>query len=287
MADAAHCDALGGSYQGDGTTCATTTCPVNIPSGHDCWFASTCAEATSSAEFGGLGAYPPIPADFFGPGSDPYVGTVPLGQGFTDTVMFRFDTMTLNPCDTVEFEMLQLSMAGCAPITVTYNGGQDPQQWDLTGLSVQVASLGSVTACSTHADGGRFDSTLLLNPKWEFTPRDGGESRHWLPPPIEMVATDGPFCHGPSCTDLPFCNPYYRPGYAMAPDGTPCCEAVCYRAPANPANSICLRPVAEGPCVQCSLAGVAVPAVSHWGLAAMALIILTAATSTLKRPRAA
>ncbi len=287
VADATECDAFGGSYQGDGTSCATTTCPVAIPPGHDCWFASTCAEGISSAAFGGAGAYPPIPADFFGPGSDPYVGTVLLGQGFTDTVMFRFDTMTLDPCATAEFEMIQLSMEGCAPISVTYNGGQDPEQWDVAGLSVRVASLGTITACKTHANGGRFDSELLLDARWEFAPRGGGESRIWLPPPIQLVATNGPFCHGPSCTDLPFCNPYYRPGYAVALDGTPCCEAVCYQAPANPADSICLRPVADGPCMQCPLAGGAVPTVSHWGLIAMALLVLDAATIAFQRPRVA
>ena len=97
--------------------------------------------------FGAPGACP-IPADFFGPGSDPFSDSVcfrgePLGVVFgldfgeADTLVCRsadpFDRCELpspNPV-TVPIEICALNLVSCAPVTVTFNGGQNPEEWDV------------------------------------------------------------------------------------------------------------------------------------------------------------
>ena len=83
----------------------------------------------------------PIPADFFGPGSDPFDGVIwlqgdPLNTsppellGPTDTIVKRTESATLPACgasDPIEIELLALSLVSIDPMTVTYNGGQNPE----------------------------------------------------------------------------------------------------------------------------------------------------------------
>ena len=129
----------------------------------------------------------PIPADFFGAGSDSYIGTVclqgvPLGVtpwgdfGTADTVIERdadpFDRCSLpSPTpQTVEIKIVALSLASIAPITVTYGGGP-PEEWDVTlDLStVTPDPTGSLTATKTHCNGGMYTSQLNVMPRFTFT----------------------------------------------------------------------------------------------------------------------
>ncbi len=129
----------------------------------------------------------PIPADFFAPGSDPFVGVVVLGgepvilfppcgtlpMGPTDTVIERkSDAILPNPgdADVVPIEILQLNLVSINPITVTYNGGTNPEQWHVrvTVSSIQ-PSLGSMTITLDHSGGGTFDSQLRVYPRFVFT----------------------------------------------------------------------------------------------------------------------
>jgi len=88
-----------------------------------------------------------IPADFFGPGSDPFIGNVllqaaplepePLCQGGSpdpgNIIVRRDPFMLADPpaTVTVPVEIVQLKLVSSAPITVTYNGGMTPEQWDI------------------------------------------------------------------------------------------------------------------------------------------------------------
>ncbi len=90
----------------------------------------------------GTGNLPAIPADFFGPGSDPFTGQIeldgfpfdPLAFGDADTIIQR-SYEPVSPslgepnAGTVEIEIIELSLISIQPITVTYNGGQDPEEW--------------------------------------------------------------------------------------------------------------------------------------------------------------
>jgi hypothetical protein len=145
--------------------------------------------------FAGIGEAPAIPADFFGPGSDPFVGQVcfeglPLGPtpfgyyGDADTIICRSADPFLR-CAlpsvtefTVPIQIVALSLVGRhdpisgkpIPIVVTYNGGQNPEFWNVAvGLSVVQSPPGTLTAVKTHCNGGTYTSLLPVRPKFTFT----------------------------------------------------------------------------------------------------------------------
>ncbi len=87
----------------------------------------------------------PIPPGFFGPGSDPFDGTIALEGsplttfppdtlGPTDVIIERLDTVKLDvvpSADTVPIRLVALSLISTSPITVTYDGGQSPEEWQV------------------------------------------------------------------------------------------------------------------------------------------------------------
>jgi hypothetical protein len=209
--DEIDCCCLGGIFQGDDKTCPTenvTTadhvsgpfshlvdpaiqCPAGFPRGGGCpgWLIDpwmTAPEAVNCHDFGVPGAGP-LPADFFGPGSDPFDGQVclegePLGPtpwGDYETA----DTLIERPADPfdrcelpsgsqslVDVEIVALNLRSVEPITVTYNGGQMPEQWDVTvDLSAVTPPVGTVTATKTHCNGGTYGSELNVMPRFTFT----------------------------------------------------------------------------------------------------------------------
>lgn len=131
-----------------------------IPAGFDDYF----IQPTSTVDFSTL----PIPADFFGPGSDPFVETVCI-EG--DTIIERTSDGTL-PTATIPIEIIALNLTSCEPITV--NSGSNTELWDLSvhllgpGPSSAPAA-GTLTATKTHPNGGVFDSTLTTQPVYVFT----------------------------------------------------------------------------------------------------------------------
>jgi hypothetical protein len=130
----------------------------------------------------------PIPADYFGPGSDPFDGVISFqGQpldtsppdilGPTDTIVRRLDTAGLPACgssDTVPIQIVALSLVSVSPITVTYNGGQTSEPWDVqVCLSSSVPQdTGSLTITRQCNEGGTFASDLPVRPRLTFTKVD-------------------------------------------------------------------------------------------------------------------
>lgn len=117
----------------------------------------------------------PIPADFFGPGSNAYnqlvqlVG-VPLAPGSNvDTVIWRQQNVQFAGGSTT-LQMTGLSLKAITPLTITFNNGTPSQQWNMAvGLSSYKASTGSMTI-----NLNTFDSTLKVWPKFTFTRVGGG-----------------------------------------------------------------------------------------------------------------
>jgi hypothetical protein len=71
----------------------------------------------------------PIPADFFGPGSDPFDGEVAI---FTDTLVARpAGTDFPGGTATIPVEIVALQLHSVEPIQVTFNGGQAPSFFDV------------------------------------------------------------------------------------------------------------------------------------------------------------
>lgn len=136
----------------------------------------------------------PLPADYFGPGSDPFDGGVPADAsvlpsspscpgilGNTDTIIERKDIALLPgfpSSDVIDVEIVELSLVSANPITVTYNGGLDPELWNVEiTLSPSLASTGTMTIRQEHADGGTFDAAVLLQPYFTFTRVSDSEVR--------------------------------------------------------------------------------------------------------------
>jgi hypothetical protein len=141
--------------------------------------------STTFQDFSGM----PIPADFFDPGSDPFGGIIAL-QGVplqshpacpnddlstVDTIVERRQQAVLPqpfPSSAViEIEIVALQLRSSSPITVTYNGGQDPELWDVDVELSQTSAqpIGSMTIEHTHPSGGIFSSTLPVVPRFTFT----------------------------------------------------------------------------------------------------------------------
>lgn len=145
----------------------------------------------------------PIPADFFFPGSDPWTGTIelqslplpeselcPVSPGFCpdddlseiDTIVERLETAYLpgiGQSDTVAIELISLSLVSIEPITVTYNGGQDPELWDVEVCNSSYGSpQGEMVITRTHMNGGMFNSDLPVRPLFRFTRQMDSEQRY-------------------------------------------------------------------------------------------------------------
>jgi thrombospondin type 3 repeat protein len=151
----------------------------SIDGGIDLW--STPASGATHDDFG----QHPIPPEFFGPGSDPFVGLVTFGGvpltttnsvdlGPSDTIVQRDAPASLptpGSAATIPIEIVALSLQSVHPITVTY-GGAPLEQWNIqVGLSSLPQPLGSMTITSdpTGFNGGTFTSTLPVLPKLVFT----------------------------------------------------------------------------------------------------------------------
>ena len=199
---------------------------------------------SSSVVFGG-GSQPAIPAGFFGPGSDPFTGTVHL-EGLPPDPANNISTLiqrsahpiapTALPGATgqVEIEIVALSLVSINPIVVTSNGGQNPQAWVVrVELSDVPSPPGQLMATKTHPNGGTFDTTLPVQPKFTFTkvtnPNQGqmrvldtgGEGI----PPILFSSSGTPWVHtlGPDLAPLLIApsNGNFVPGVQEVNPGNP------------------------------------------------------------------
>ncbi len=142
----------------------------------------------------------PIPSGFFGVGSDMYAGSIQL-QGVplndpaypgADTLIRRhgepFDLCASGTYpmqgDPVPIEIVALSLANptSAPITITYNGGNNPELWDVTVMVGGEAPMGFLTATKEHCNGGTYTSVLNVLPQFTFRRRSNGALRGLIPP---------------------------------------------------------------------------------------------------------
>lgn len=143
----------------------------------------------------------PVPADFFGPGSDPFDGVIalkglPLPQNpycplppslcpnddltEVDTIVERLNTAVLpgiGSYDVIDTEIVALSLKSIHPITVTYSGGLDPELWDVHVCLSPTQATGNMLINKTHPDGGDFESDLSVVPLFIFTRVSDSEER--------------------------------------------------------------------------------------------------------------
>lgn len=200
----------------------------DIQPGIDVW--TTPGGGASLQDFSGG----PIPADFFDPGSDPFTGTVRLAgvplRNLTvpsmpgtlpfDTVVERRNPASLPDVgsqDTIPIEIVALSLQSASPITVTYNGGQNPELWDVqVCLSTNAPQpLGTMTIHHTCQNGGTFDSTLPVVAKLVFVRQQDLAVRTIDPAPqLVLQNVGGRWVHNPDASLL-----LDRPGPGLVTDG--------------------------------------------------------------------
>jgi hypothetical protein len=129
-----------------------------------------------------------IPANFFAPGSQQFVGDVAFGGaqlkkfrsqdvGDADTVVERkFDALVPSdgsPSKPVHIELVRLSLVSMAPIRVRVGSATQrstTQLWNIRAtLSPTRPSTGQMTIRRNSATFGTFDSSLVVYPKFTFT----------------------------------------------------------------------------------------------------------------------
>ena len=184
---------------------------------------------TLPSDFGYF-SFTPIPADFFDPGSDPFmdiigVQGVPLGLGATtDTVLARLDKAKFSgpppKSATVPVEIVALSLTSVTPITVTYSGGLTPELWDVhAGLSPSPQPMGSMTLTQETKESGAFALSLPILLRLTFTRVSDGAIRVLDLPSLDLRASAVPWTTTTTTTNI-----IHSPGFCAAcdsPDGDP------------------------------------------------------------------
>ena len=230
----------------------------------------------------------PLPADHFGPGSDPFDGGVPADAsvlpssphcpgplGNTSMLIERKDVAVLPgipSSDVIDVEIVELSLVSANPITVTYNGGLDPELWEVEiAPSPSLASGGTMTIRQEHAEGGTFDASILLQPHFSFRRVSDGALRtldgagmyeDW----IEVFGV--PWVYTDPDLACPSCVSNLIPGH----DGVNLVDFVF-------AGTSSLHTV------QCGCSRSSVPALSPWGLAVALTLLLVLGSYSIARAK--
>lgn len=137
----------------------------------------------------------PIPAGFFGPGSDPFDGIILLGGqqvdtdppevlGPTNAIIRRLETASFISCeigDVIPVEIVSLNLVSVNPIRITFFGGTIPTFWDVdVCLSISQQQQGTMTITHSCDAGGIFNTNLWVLPKFRFTKTDEPEFQEIL-----------------------------------------------------------------------------------------------------------
>ena len=80
----------------------------------------------------------------------------------------------------VDVQIVALNLVSVEPITVTFNDGQESEEWDVqVCLSSFPQPMGEMTITLDEEDCGTFDSTIPILPKFTFIRRSQGPGSLW------------------------------------------------------------------------------------------------------------
>ncbi|HRX97940.1 MAG TPA: T9SS type A sorting domain-containing protein [Bacteroidales bacterium] len=134
--------------------------------------------------FGETGDYPPLPADFFGPGSEPFEGTISLiGENSNgsqnpveDLIVQRLEEAEFlepYPFDVnVPIEIIQLALKSKTPVQVSYPGFADSFFDVYFIINFEQPALGSDLITKEHDFGGTFTKEFGFYPFITFVDVD-------------------------------------------------------------------------------------------------------------------
>ncbi|MBN1845644.1 MAG: hypothetical protein JW810_08180 [Sedimentisphaerales bacterium] len=129
----------------------------DIPPGTDLY---RTVDETAYLDFGPTSTIGPIPADFFGPGSDPFDGIIALRSNPVpdycapvDTVMERLETAPMPGPSQIAVQLTLLSLKSTSPVEVMYMTGEIHLYDVYVTLNPDQVSAGQMTIEET-ADGG-------------------------------------------------------------------------------------------------------------------------------------
>jgi hypothetical protein len=221
-----------GNGNGDDEACEAV---LAAPAGEDC-FRTTCGQTQVSF------CEHPVPAAFFGPGSEPFEGVVRLGGagGSFDTKIRRVQDLELGPpptSDSTPIELAALQLVSCEPVAVHY-ADSSTRDWHVSVRpSATAPPQGSMLAQRTHDNGGVFSATLPVQLRFTFTAVDEPDEARIFDtaaagiPPVELgTLGSGDWVYGLAPGVALDCSaPGFIPGVAEEPGtGTQCCTGVGY-----------------------------------------------------------
>ncbi|HEX73193.1 MAG TPA: hypothetical protein ENN65_07755, partial [Candidatus Hydrogenedentes bacterium] len=158
--------------------------PEGIPTGYDFYR----LEAPTTLEFGVTA--PPLPPDFFGPGSDPFIGPVFLvctpvsvsaippcaeGMGAPHVILHRKQSVPLDDLSAgglTPAEVTACAMRSMEPIAVTYEGGSTRFFDVFYSVSPDFPAEGLMAFERTHGNGGYLNFSIMFSPRLEFVDVD-------------------------------------------------------------------------------------------------------------------
>ncbi len=211
---------LSGTTQGTIRMQAGDPIDQTVQTGDDLWTTVQPTKLVFGGNTGGpeLGI-PPIPAGFFGPGSLPFSGDVPLqgvpldpGSSDVDTIVRRLGPASLPGIPssaTVPIELIELQLTSIQPIPVgdvffDVFVTVDPNQ----------PSTGQMTITRNALEGGTFTSQLNVHPRISFI-QVGGGPELVLPVPgpivLENTLTPHPWCFESPTGGVPGAGPNFFP----------------------------------------------------------------------------
>ena len=167
---------------------------------------------------------PPIPAGFFGPGSDPFEGQINLEGGALDPLPFpdydvlieRTTTGNVPPpyprWASIDVEIVELNLVSTEPITVTYYGGMTTEEWHVeVELSSIPSPIGYMDVIKENPTGGIFSyMPLKVQPLFKFTLATNPSEKRTFDTGLEGIlpleyysgVNDYPWEHSPIGDDL-------------------------------------------------------------------------------------
>ena len=154
------------------TTRSRAAMTTYIPAGNDEF------ETTGNGETYHNFQASPVPAGFFGSGSQQYAGLVPLvgvplnpAVSDTDTIIHRNQDVFTPGSTTIT--MTAINLDSINPITVSYTDGHT-ESWS---VRVNLSDLKTSGGSMSFSDSGTFDSSLSVYPKFTFTRVSDGATK--------------------------------------------------------------------------------------------------------------